>query len=528
MIVTCHSCGSKYTIADDKVRGRRVKVRCKGCGTPIVLEGDQASDGAGPGEQPGEADAEAASGYALPFEEAAAGAGPDAGTTWSVNLSDTDQREMTTDEIARGFASGLVTDDAFVWKDGMADWVAVLEQPELRAAIERVGGAGRTSDVGVVTSAPVAPAQEAGRAAARVAQAQDLFGSVAEAGSENDARIGVAPAATPYSAKPTGARNENSVLFSLDSLKAGMMGPSASAQQAAPAPKPPAGRPRPRAQQPADDPFGMSVGGGLAGIGGGGALFSPDAQALLTAPAPEPPAPKAVAAVGDPADVSFSGAGVGKKKLFVGLGAAAAVLVVLGIVLASGGSDEKVASDSPDAGAAAAQPETAQVPAAAQPQPVAQAQPAATAEAKPEPKAEEKKPEPAAAATKVAAAQPSGATSKASTSTKTAAAPKDETPKLKVKETPSSGLASFSTDAARSALSTAASQATSCKRPDGPTGTGKVTVTFAPSGRVTSANVNGAPFAGTSVGGCVASVFRTAPRASPSRRSQSDSSASGA
>jgi hypothetical protein len=35
-------------------------------------------------------------------------------------------------------------------------------------------------------------------------------------------------------------------------------------------------------------------------------------------------------------------------------------------------------------------------------------------------------------------------------------------------------------------------------------------VTFATSGRVTSANVTGGSFAGTSVGGCVAGVFRKA------------------
>jgi hypothetical protein len=37
-----------------------------------------------------------------------------------------------------------------------------------------------------------------------------------------------------------------------------------------------------------------------------------------------------------------------------------------------------------------------------------------------------------------------------------------------------------------------------------------VKVTFAPSGNVTSASVQGAPFAGTSVGGCIASAFRSA------------------
>ena len=39
MKITCQSCGAKYAIADEKVRGRRVKVRCKSCNEPIVVDG---------------------------------------------------------------------------------------------------------------------------------------------------------------------------------------------------------------------------------------------------------------------------------------------------------------------------------------------------------------------------------------------------------------------------------------------------------------------------------------------------------
>src|SRR5882724_6709367 len=109
MKIACEACGAKYTIADDKVRGRKVKIRCKGCGTPIVVDGQQ---GGGPGVSDAEADA------ALDAE------GP---VVWSVNLSDTDSRTLSVEEIVQGYASGLVTADAFVWKDGVADWVAILE-----------------------------------------------------------------------------------------------------------------------------------------------------------------------------------------------------------------------------------------------------------------------------------------------------------------------------------------------------------------------------------------------------------------
>ena len=73
---------------------------------------------------------------------------------------------------------------------------------------------------------------------------------------------------------------------------------------------------------------------------------------------------------------------------------------------------------------------------------------------------------------------------------------------------PSQGTAPFSVSAAQVALTQAAANAANCAKPGGPTGSGKVQVTFATSGRVTTANVAGPPFAGTPVGGCVAGVFR--------------------
>jgi serine/threonine protein kinase len=67
----------------------------------------------------------------------------------------------------------------------------------------------------------------------------------------------------------------------------------------------------------------------------------------------------------------------------------------------------------------------------------------------------------------------------------------------------------LSRGAALAALGTAAAAAASCKRPDGPTGPGSASVTFSPDGPVKSVSVS-APFAGTPVGQCVATVFRGA------------------
>ena len=481
MKVSCQACGAKYTIADDKVRGRRVKVRCKSCRAPIVVDGSQPAS---------EADAPAA--------EAAA---PEAALdTWEVNLSDTEQRKMTLPEIREGWQSGLITPDAYVWKDGFDDWKPILEVPELAAAREgaKAGAeaapeeaAPEAAPAGQTPTAPMpsprspafpappgpkpqppaarAPAAARGAAGGRSAGAPDMFSAQ---GPEDDKH-----------GAGTGARNENSVLFSLDALKAGFT---------------PAGQePAPRRSAPKKS--GLDD---LMNIGGGSSLLGFDNQALLTAPAPEPPKPKPVA------DSSLMGTSTttavpDKKpnKLVLAIGGAVALLALVGIVLAfSGGKQEEVLAERTATEKQDKPPAKAEEPKPAEPAP---------------PPAPEAKTEDAGAA--AANSKPSDA--KAS-DTKTADAKPSESKAAKPSATkpaeekkpaaPAGGGGPFDTGAARAALGAAAANAASCKKPGGPTGSGKVVVTFAPSGRVTTANVQGGSFGGTPTGGCVASVFRRA------------------
>ena len=73
---------------------------------------------------------------------------------------------------------------------------------------------------------------------------------------------------------------------------------------------------------------------------------------------------------------------------------------------------------------------------------------------------------------------------------------------------PSTIARAFDRDEAYASISAAAGGAVAC-RGDAPSGFAKVSVTFAPSGRVTTAVVDG-PFAGTPTGGCIARTFRSA------------------
>jgi serine/threonine-protein kinase len=88
-------------------------------------------------------------------------------------------------------------------------------------------------------------------------------------------------------------------------------------------------------------------------------------------------------------------------------------------------------------------------------------------------------------------------------------APPEPAPQPTVTLPPPSERAPLSRGAAMATLSSAASSAMGCKRAGGPTGTGSATITFSPDGPVKSVAVS-APFAGTPVGQCVATVFRAA------------------
>jgi hypothetical protein len=115
-----------------------------------------------------------------------------------------------------------------------------------------------------------------------------------------------------------------------------------------------------------------------------------------------------------------------------------------------------------------------------------------------------------AASTDPAAATPPEATAAAAQNPTLSAAviaPTAAKPRAKAK---AQATEPFDASAANASLAEAQARASSCRKPDDPSGVAQVTITFAPSGRVTTAVVAGPPFAGTPTGGCVASTLRSA------------------
>jgi hypothetical protein len=361
----------------------------------------------------------------------------------------------------------------------------------------------------------------------------DLFGGAPDADAENELLRSSSVPLEQYDEKPTGARNESSVLFSLDTLKAGARrGSSTSVPPRMLAASPPT----------AADILGMTAGGALPGM---------DSTAmLLSAPrveAPAPPAPVAAAPVRD-RDTTPP---MMRNRTPLGL-----IAAILALALAVAGGAffvlrSRVASV-PSAGSAAAEPALTLSPSTLAAPPAGSAEPTTPvatgpAEAPAEASAEAPTPPAIAAppASPIAAAPPKAAApsggpgvealkaamrpDKAEKSTTKPAEKAAKNGKLVLEEEPSPGGPAppsagegaepaveeapkppFDTGAAKTALANAATAAANCKKPDGPTGSGKIQVTFSPSGRATSANVIEGAFGGTPVGGCIAKLFRAA------------------
>jgi predicted Zn finger-like uncharacterized protein len=484
MKITCQSCQAKYTIADEKVLGKVVKIRCKKCGSTIVVNGSDPTAAAGSAEL-----------------------GQGAAEGWTVNVAEGDQRTMTDEEVVTAYRARVIDNETYCWKDGMGDWAPLREIPTLfEACTGNLGSAPRTADApGAASDAngsAGAPAPTAARRAGGRAVAADLFGTAAQAGSEEDVMTSAPtkmPQAHEDAQKLTGARNENSVLFSLNTLT-GKSDP----------PPPPNSEAsglidirqlsaqfgtvddakNKRKNSRVDDIMNLS----------GGGAFLP----TLTAPALAPPSPMDVGSSG--ASGKPSSASSGKSRALILLAVGGGVLVILAAIggavsLMRGKGDETAGKDRPassvsSAAAASGEGEPSAPPGASGS--AAQA-PVASASAAPSASANAAPPDTAPPAT--AAPTPTKVAAQTVTPHETTAAPPKAAAAAESDQP-------FNMGEAKARLAAVAGAVQSCKKASGPTGTGRVVVVFAPSGAAQSATVTGEPFEGTPTGGCVSAHFR--------------------
>ena len=218
MKIECDKCGAKYSIADDKVRGKTFKIRCKKCSNVIIVRdkaaGGDASESEAPADEPG----------------------------WHLAIGGETVGPLTEAEVREKHASGEIDRETSVWQEGFEDWLPLGEVAAFSDLAERSDGAG--AGAGVAAAAAADPFSSGGEddysrnSFGGGGGASEDFGRSAEPARANPVAASPRASTTPVAASPSAApaadsprvgalssaRNENSVLFSLDSLSTMAMG----------------------------------------------------------------------------------------------------------------------------------------------------------------------------------------------------------------------------------------------------------------------------------------------------------------
>lgn len=173
MRIICDSCGAKYSIADEKVRGKVFKIKCKKCSHIIIVRGSASEQAAGkPIYDEKETKVFDYSGYDSPKDAAAAMAAADSGgdaAVWHLVIDQEQVGPMTVAEVEQRYRAGEVDADSYIWREGFGDWQRLAVVDDFAAMVSGGGTLG-ASDSG----SGVAVDASSGSGAAAVA---GMFGS---------------------------------------------------------------------------------------------------------------------------------------------------------------------------------------------------------------------------------------------------------------------------------------------------------------------------------------------------------------
>jgi predicted Zn finger-like uncharacterized protein len=282
MKIICDNCATKYSIADEKVRGKVFKIRCKKCSHIIVVRGQEKVEEAPPQDDVARAFDQKEtrvfdySGFdsgepGAPGAEAPAGEVP----SWHVVIDREQVGPMTVAEVKERYARGEVDAESYAWREGFEDWLRLASVPEfadlfagtaaapnpflagaapgggfpeVEGGVFGSSGIGHSTDVAgdegadlfggqapttqgfspeaspVFASAAAPPEPEPAPMFTAPPGSDDegISLSTGSGGGGGGGMFGAAAAASPrVEVRPmTGQRNENSVLFSLSNLSA--------------------------------------------------------------------------------------------------------------------------------------------------------------------------------------------------------------------------------------------------------------------------------------------------------------------
>ena len=247
MKIVCDNCATKYQIADEKVSGKAFKIRCKKCGHVIVVNkgaGEGGSQASAPEPGPNQETAATATEAASPSE-----------AVWHLVIDREQVGPMTPDEVRTKVRAGQVDAETYGWREGFDDWLKLSAIEDFKGlfaggddqSTRRTDAAERTA--AAASASPGAdlfdgagredPARAAATLVANNTPSADAGGfgranpssvspSVRPEAMAAQDQLSVSPATAPIATgsmdgsvqSMTGARSENSVLFSLNNLSA--------------------------------------------------------------------------------------------------------------------------------------------------------------------------------------------------------------------------------------------------------------------------------------------------------------------
>jgi predicted Zn finger-like uncharacterized protein len=148
MKFSCPKCSAKYQIADDKVEGRTVKMKCRKCGTTIPIRAEPSkhelataplvsAESLRP-QPPRGGGALGASASAVEFIAPAPEiALPPPSVEWHAGIDGQTVGPMSVREIERRVGEGSINQETFVWCEGMDGWKQIPDVPELALILTR-------------------------------------------------------------------------------------------------------------------------------------------------------------------------------------------------------------------------------------------------------------------------------------------------------------------------------------------------------------------------------------------------------
>src|SRR5437867_1187598 len=124
MKIVCEACQAKYSISDDKVRGKAFKIRCKKCSHIIVVRSGEGSSSAQLPVQPS-----GGSGTA-PIASAAPAAAASNENTWHIVVEGEQVGPLSASDVRARLSRGEISGETFIWREGLADWMKISSVAE--------------------------------------------------------------------------------------------------------------------------------------------------------------------------------------------------------------------------------------------------------------------------------------------------------------------------------------------------------------------------------------------------------------